>query len=86
MEIITFGQFGNKKNLEEERKLFLKAKKKLVRNLSAYNISYEFIERKDETEIDELIEELKKEKKNDFMFRISIEYFYEAHGFIILWT
>ena len=80
MEIITFGQFGNKINLEEERKLFLKVKKELVRNLSSLYITYEFMEKKNETEIDELIEELKKEKKTALHFETTLDIFMNYMG------
>lgn len=63
MSLITFGRFGNEEDWKKDKKILLDFKKRLVLNLSGYEISYESANKKTEKEINELIKKLIKEKK-----------------------
>jgi len=57
IELITFRRFGSEKNWKKERKLFLKYKKELIRDLSDYKIRVNSLKGINEIKINEIIKQ-----------------------------
>ena len=81
IELITFRRFGSEKNWKKERKLFLKYKKELIRDLSHYQISVKSLKWTDEIKINEIIKQYFENKRDydylpleEFMKHMGLSY------------